>query len=212
MANEYLSLEEFKATLELSQTTFADEDAHRSLEAASRAIDLSLGRVFYQGAPGEVRYYSPTGFTSVTIDDAFAVTAVAIDPSDSGTWTPLVAATDYYLEPRNAAALGFPYTVIRSRPAVGWVSRWDTPFGWASRFDNIYPNTVRVTATYGWPAPPPGIVTATAMIASRLVKRLREAPFGVVGFGMDGSAVRIARDDPDVAALLAPFNRSPLLI
>ena len=48
---------------------------------------------------------------------------------------------------------------------------------------------------------------ATGLVASRLLKRSREAPFGVAGFSMEGTAVRIAPVDPDVASLLNPYLR-----
>ena len=50
---------------------------------------------------------------------------------------------------------------------------------------------------------------ATLIIASRLLRRVREAPFGVISFGLEG-AMRIARTDPDVTALLAEFDRAPV--
>ena len=208
---DYLTAEEIKSSLALTGSTDLDEQFARAVTTASRVVERMTGRFFTPGAPGTVRYFSTSGFTSVAIDDATAVTEVAIDPSDSGTWVALTAATDYYLEPRNATQFGFPYTEVRSRPSVGWVSRWDTPFGWASRFDNIYPNTVRVTGTFGWPAVPDEIKTATEIITTKLMRRMRDAPLGFVVSDVAG-AVRLTRYDPDLAMLLNPFDRTPLFI
>jgi hypothetical protein len=45
------------------------------------------------------------------------------------------------------------------------------------------------------------------IMSVRLMKRAREAPFGVASVGFDGAAVRIARVDPDVAFLLDNWVR-----
>jgi hypothetical protein len=56
---------------------------------------------------------------------------------------------------------------------------------------------------------PAQVKEATSILAARLIRRMREAPFGVVVVGgIDvGAAARIARVDPDVRFLLEPFTR-----
>jgi hypothetical protein len=67
------------------------------------------------------------------------------------------------------------------------------------------PSSVAVTGQFGWPAVPAQVIEATTILATRLLRRAREAPFGVVGLGIDGAAVRISRFDPDVGFLLDPL-------
>ncbi len=62
----------------------------------------------------------------------------------------------------------------------------------------------RVTATFGWDAPPADVVTAALLTAARIYKR-KDSPFGVESFADFG--VRIARVDPDVAEQLQPWRR-----
>lgn len=52
----YVDADELKATLNLNQTTFADDDIDRAIAAASRAIDGYKGRRFYRST--ETRYYT----------------------------------------------------------------------------------------------------------------------------------------------------------
>jgi hypothetical protein len=55
---------------------------------------------------------------------------------------------------------------------------------------------------------PEDIKTATSILAAKLVRRVREAPFGIVTAGVDqGEAMRISRTDPDVYTLLQPYSR-----
>jgi hypothetical protein len=49
---------------------------------------------------------------------------------------------------------------------------------------------------------------ATGLLATKLLRRVREAPFGIVALGIDpAAAMRIAKVDPDVAFLLGPYTR-----
>jgi hypothetical protein len=73
------------------------------------------------------------------------------------------------------------------------------------------PNVTEVTITglFGWSEDvPPNVTQATKILASRLLKRVREAPFGIAGAGMDGMPVRVSKSDPDVNLLLNPYSRS----
>ena len=76
------------------------------------------------------------------------------------------------------------------------------------KFTTKYPRTVELTGKFGWPAVPPAIEQAALILTGRLLKRGRETPYGVLGLGLDGAAVRINRTDPDVQTLAAPFVRT----
>lgn len=196
MANEYADAEELKATLELSEETFADADIDLALTAASRGIDSATGRRFWKDATAKTRYYSAPAWDRVWINDLAELTSVTTDPGDDGTFTQAwTLNTDFFLEPLNAAEDGWPWTSIRVR-------------GRSGLYLPVCERSVKVVGKFGWAAVPEPIVQATKIIASKLMKRSREAPFGVVGMGMDGAAVRIATSDAEVAGLVGPYVRA----
>jgi len=215
--NTYVELEEFKQTSGLTGTSFADSDILGSLVAASRAVDAETGRRFYLDSIDQTRYYSVRprrvysdggspydsqaiyganlGYDRLQIEDLATLTTLQTAPASdavfSQTW---VAGTDYVLEPRSAVADGVPYTEIRALAT----SRFAWPF---------WPDSIAVTGRFGWPSVPENVKIATALLAGRLLKLKREAPFGVIGFGADGFAVRVSRQIPDWDLLLSDYSR-----
>ncbi len=197
MANEYASLAELKTALEMSGETFADADLSLALTAASRGIDSACDRRFWLDADAnQVRYYTPVNDCLTWIDDLVTLTALAADRGGDGTfsesWT---VNTDFVLEPLNAAADSEPFTKLRVHPRG------------SKRLPCEYPRSVRVTGRFGWSAVPSQVKEATVILASKLMRRAREAPFGVAGVGVEGAAMRIATMDPDVKFLIADFRR-----
>jgi hypothetical protein len=70
-----------------------------------------------------------------------------------------------------------------------------------------------VTGVFGWPTVPDGVVTATTILATRILRRQREAPFGIVTVGIEqGAVARIGRTDPDVQNALCDFIKSSAMI
>jgi hypothetical protein len=206
----YLELEQLKATLVLSNTVFADEDLQLALGAASRSIDAATGRRFWLDEDAtSVRYYTPTLSSMVRIDDLVALTSLRVSSSFDGsfdqTWTD---GSEFLLEPLNAPSENppRPWEQITLR-ANGFSSS-----GYRPSFNTDLYRSVELTGQFGWLTVPDEIRTATSLIAVRLVKRMREAPFGVAAVGVDGFALRISRTDPDVAALLGPYCRKTLLV
>lgn len=192
----YLTMEEFKYSAEMTGYNFADGDIPTALEAASRGIDEYCGRRFFADADAtSVRYYSPAGPYFVEIDDIVSCGTFATDLDGDGTfetvWTENI---DFALEPLNAAADGKPFEKVR----VLWPGSNRLP---------CWHRSVEVTGQFGWATVPGPVKQATSIMASRLLKRGREAPFGVVGFGLDNIAVRISPVDPDLRFLLEPYIR-----
>jgi hypothetical protein len=199
--DSYITAEALKRTLTLNGTTFANDDVDEAIVAASRAVDDACGRFFGRDSSAEVeRIYRPQSATVCLIDDLVELTSLETDQNGDGeverTW---VQNREFVLEPLNAAADSRPYTKLSLNSYRASVA---FPF-WA-------PRSVKVTGRFGWPAIPANVPTATSLVASRLVKRLREAPFGIVANNMDGSALQIARTDPDVARLLKDLTRERL--
>lgn len=194
-AGDYLTMDEWKATAEMTQFNFADADVSVAVSAASRGIDEYTGRFFYQDSSATVdRLYEWRGQSCLPIDDAVTVGTVTVDYDRDGVYeTPWAQGTSFLLQPYNAALQGKPYEELQLLPLAGWYRpTW-------------YPALVKVTGQFGWPAVPAQVKEATSILATRLLRRSREAPFGVVGLGLDNVAVRISRTDPDLAFLLDPF-------
>ncbi len=205
--SDYVTSAALKKTLQLTGETFADDDVAAAISAASRAIDAACGRRFWLDAIDATRYYERASAALVVIDDLAMVTSIKTDPSGDGVYSETwVENTDFVFGPQNAVADGVPYQTIYSLHAgdyvllAGYLSsgRYFLPAG---------PRRIQVVGRFGWPAVPAQVVTATSILASRYIKRTREAPLGVAGFGADGAAVRIPRVDPDVMALLDGLRR-----
>lgn len=193
----YVELEELKATLELSGYSFADSDLKAAVAAASRGIDQACGRRFYlDTGTANVRTYTPASTTVLHIDDLTVLTSLKTDDSGDGTFENTWALnTDYTREPLNAASDSWPWTTLRKHPSGSY------------SFPTNYPRSVELTGQFGWPAVPPAVTEATSILAAKLLRRAREAPFGIVAFGGEGGVMRIARMDPDVAFLIDPYRK-----
>jgi len=202
----YITKAALKATLDIVSST-ADADVDAAIAAASRGIDGACGRRFYPDADNtKVRFYTPESSVWVEIEDLAAVGTgnfVTIDRAGDGSFSEAwVLDTDYVLEPLNAGQDDQhirPWERIRVRErAAHWLPCWE--------------KSVRVTGKFGWAAIPEEIIQATTILASKLFKRAREAPFGILTAGTDVGAMRIARTDPDVASLIGPYMRTrPIL-
>jgi hypothetical protein len=185
----YISADELKASLELTGQTYADHDVPMAIEAASRAVDNMTRRRYYLDESDQTRWYSSHSGAYVLIDDLHTLTSLE---NDGTAWT---VDDEFWLEPVRMAIDGKPYDVIR--PVNG-------AFLSTSR-------GIKVIGRFGWPQVPAEVLSATPIIATQLLRRAREAPFGVINFGLEGEAVRISRFDPQIDMLLTPYTRSSLI-
>lgn len=192
----YIDTEDLKATLGISNTDFADDDLDRAASAASGIVDSICGRTFGKDSSDTTRYFSPEDLTLLRIDDLVSLTSVAIDRDNDGTyeetWT---EGTDFRKGPPNASAKSEPYT---------WLEAIN---GQTLTTSNGY---VKVVGKFGWPSMPAEVVQATGILASKLLRRSREAPFAVV-FDASGGSSFIGRNDPEVKALLSRFIIKPAI-
>jgi BppU N-terminal domain len=198
----YVEAEELKSTLGISGMSFADEDIQDAIGAASRAVDGFTGRRFWKdAATTTTRTYVSEQWFPLLIDDLVQLGAGGV-VVNGAPWT---QGTDYLLAPYNAPTDGRPWSAIMPVLPSATLQRWYGP----PVFDSSYWRmTVTVQGQWGWPSIPQPVVEATRIEATRLLRRTREATFGVVGIGPEGSAVRLPTVDPDVALLLAPFKLS----
>lgn len=197
-ATDYATLSGLKDTLDLTGETFADTDISLAITAASRAIDTECHRRFWlDDDANQVRYYTPRSRKILEIDDLVTFTSLETDQNDDGVfenvWT---LDTDFVLEPLNAPLDGEPWEVIARRQR----GHFYLPRGGRK--------SIKLTGQFGWASVPEEIQQATGILATRLTRRSREAPFGVIGFGMDANnAVRLAKADPDVQMLIANYTK-----
>jgi hypothetical protein len=200
LGQSYIALEQLKSTLEMSGTSFADADLALAIGAASRAVDSTTGRRFWlDTGTANVRYYTPSSYGELRIDDLVTLTSVAIDRTGTGTYSETwTSGTDYVLAPFNAASEqpARPYNSLLVRRVF------------SRGFPTGIEQSVKVTGKFGWLAVPDDVTAATSILAAKLLRRGREAPFGIVTAGIDqGVAMRIARTDPDVYTLLSSYSR-----
>jgi len=204
VADTYLTADELKATLDIDGSEM-DADIQRALDTAARALEKAcsrrgLRRFWADTAPVE-RLYTAGDSDLLEIHDAYDITLVESDDDGDGVYERVWDTTEYLPVPLNAALDGEPYTAIRWRPT----NPASTPH---RGFPVARLAAVRVTAKYGWPAVPSFAATVVGLIAARLAKRSREAPFAVIGFGVDSAAaLHIAKTDPDVAGLIHDYVR-----
>jgi len=191
ITNGYCTLAQIKASAGISDNV-DDDLLELAVEAASREIDGSTERQFYQTTA--VRIYTPRDSYVTEIDDL--VTLVSLKTSGSAdkvfdtTWD----TSDYQLEPLNGIAGGIdtPITFIRA------VGDYTFPISGGNA-------TVKVDGTFGFASVPTAIVQATVILGSRIFKR-NDSPLGVAGFG-DIGVIRVGRLDPDVEAMIMPFKK-----
>lgn len=198
----YMTLSDLKDTLSISGESFIDADLERALEAASRVIDEACQDRFFQETADSTRYFDPAGPRRVKLrPSAGSITTVKIDDNGDGSFpTTLAAGTDYLAWPYNNGTDSKPWWELHIHPN-------------SSLCLPDLPRSVQVTGKFGWETTPAEIVQATGLLAAKLLKRAREAPFGIAVFGADaGMAMRIARNDPDVMMLISPYMRDRAVV
>ena len=197
ITNGYCTLSDVKAALRITDN-IDDTLLELSIESASRDIDGTCERVFYQDADA-VRTYVPTDSFLVEIDDLVSLTTLKTS-SDGEAFDITWSSGDYQLEPLNGQAGGIesPSTRIRA------IGSYLFPV-WEPSNVNAQEATVQVTGTFGWSSVPTAIRQATILLAMRHYKRY-DSPLGIAGFS-DIGAIRVSRIDPDVQNLIMPFKK-----
>jgi hypothetical protein len=182
--------------------TNADKDPVRleHIAAASSRVRGITHRDFspHVGA-ATVRYFRPTGCDMVAIDDAYEITAVAVDDNDTGLYSTVWASTDYETDPANGIGpngeTGWPATTIRT------IGTREFPYPPLAR------RSVKVTAKWGWAAVPDAVTEACYLLARRLAYEV-SVPGGItppnLEFGLPGQPLRRPYTAED---LLAPYVR-----
>lgn len=199
ITNGYATLAQLKRRLNISGTG-EDADLEAAIEASSRQIDHVCEQHFYQVV--ESRTFVPDNRFEVRFgawNTLVSVTGVTTDEDGDGTFEVTWSSSDYQLltddgTPNvNAAPEPQPYTRMR---AVG-AHEFPPPTGGLNRHDLL-----RIDGTWGWESTPTAVQEACVILAAETFK-LKDAPFGVAGFGEWG-AIRVTQN-PKAARLLSRY-------
>jgi hypothetical protein len=196
MSHLYCTVEEIKSRMHIEDTD-DDFEVTFAVQTACMSIEEICGRYFWRGTA--TRTYVPRSYQLLEIDDCLSITTLKTDDNGDGvyenTWT---EGTDFVLEvsPKNhnVASRGedWPYTQIR---CLG--TRW---------LPQVYPyyrqDRVQIVGTFGWPAVPL-MVKQAALIAAADLFKIKDAPFGAVGYGEFG-LIRV-QQNPRVMSLLRRY-------
>jgi len=190
-APDYITAAELRAWARIPDSA-DDAEIATAISAASRAIDGFCRRTFGAVDDATVWHaadrspYALRGRWAVEIPDLFDDTDMAVTDPDGVT----DVTADVRLEPLNAPMEGKPWTRLTFPGATTWTC---DPAG----------GLLAVSALWGWPEVPAGVVQACKIQAHRFLVR-RDSPYGVAGSPNTGSELRLAaRLDPDVRTALA---------
>lgn len=200
LGDSYATTAALKARVGISDSV-DDAPITEALASASRHVEKICRRQFNDAGTPSPRTYDPDTWTLTVVDDFSTDSGLIVktDDDDDGTFeTTWTLGTDFELRPlgniRDGVA-GWPYFQIY---AVG-----------TKEFPNIRRAGVQVTAKWGWTAVPAPIKEATLILGEEIWK-MKDAPFGVAGFGEFGS-IRI-RENPKVQALLGNYRRKAVRV
>lgn len=193
----YASLAEFRAWAAIDDS-YDDDTLTLALDTASQKVDDHCGRTFVQDTVVTVRTLQAKDLCRLILEPGMDISTatgliVKTDDNDDGTFeTTWAIGTDFEL-----ASSGYGYNA-----QSGWP--WTQIVAVGSRYWPIYTNrrAVQITAKFGWAAVPAPVKQATLIIAAEQWK-LKDAPFGVAGFGEFGP-LRV-RDNPMAATLLKKY-------
>lgn len=196
ITNGYATVQELQEHIDPSgAASFSAGDRElmeTAIEAASRWIDHVTGTRFY--TVSETRVYQAEWHDLLYIDDLVSLTSLKTDDDDDGVYEVTWQATDYMLEPRNAALGGRPYRQIRTR----------------RNGEYSFPRneTVQVTGAFGYSSTVPAVVKQACLLIAHRLWRRKDAIFGVSGtpgLGVTVVQARITADN-DVMALLSALD------
>jgi hypothetical protein len=194
LTNAYCTLSDLKTSLAIED--IADDTAlEAAILTASRMIDDYTGRFFYRDgttAAPVVRYYTAQDWYTCNVDDFVSLSQIATDDNFDQLYTTIWQSDDYMVEPVNNPRRGWPLSRLLA------IDSYIFPYN--------LPQSVKVTAVWGWPSVPAEIAMATKLQASRLFIR-RQSPFGIAGTPDLGTVRLSSRLDPDVEALIRPFRK-----
>lgn len=193
----YVTVAELAARLNIGDS-YEDAELTTALNAACAKVDDHCGRTFAQDAAVTIRTVRAVDQWRLVLDpgmDISTVTGLIVktDDNDDGsfetTWT---ITTDFECESSGYGyngQSGWPFTQLTAVGSKTWPC-------WTNR------RAVQITAKFGWAEVPEPVKQATLIMGAELWK-LKDAPFGIAGFG-DFGPIRV-RDNPMAASLLTRY-------
>jgi hypothetical protein len=127
------------------------------------------------------RKFTPVGANYLRTGPLSAITALT---NDAVAWT---EGTNYFIDGGDTLRTLFGYTFSRA------------------------PQAVSISATFGVSPVPGEIKEAVQIIAVQVLRRVREAPFGILATAVDGPAIRLRGFDPQVDQLLLRWKVTPMI-
>lgn len=188
----------------LGDTSTANDSEY---EGAVRAVTgwITQWCQDFFGRVTATRTFSASCASELDIPSLVSVTTLKTDAAGDGTfeqtWS---SSTDYQLLPVNPSngLESKPYTRLR---AIGSLT---FPYTWATSGQRA--DMVQIAGVWGWPAIPDAVREA-ALILSVDTLKLKDAPFGTLGFGAEGFTVRV-KQNPQALSYLAPYRRYPVMV
>lgn len=198
----YCTVDELKSRVGISLSDTTDDfEIRLAIDTASREIDDWCQDQFWRGTA--TRTF--TADCAYTLDlgpfPLVSVTTIKTDSAGDGTFENTWDAADYQLLPLNVTTLAEPkpYRQVKA------VASNTFPY-WR---DTARDDRVEIVGVYGWPQVPSAVKHAALIHAEELLK-LKDAPFGVGGFGEFGP-VRV-RMNSRAMSLLNPYRRFTFLV
>lgn len=176
-----------------------DAEILSACRSVSRWVDTHCDRVF---ARRSVTLQIDTcGQYSLPIPDVVSVATLKTDDDADGVFETTWSASDYEVQPVNAAVQlePRPYTSIAAVGGRLFPVRYNVP-GRQPR--------AQLVCVGGWPSLPAGVSEGSAILATDYLAA-GGTKFGVIGF--EGFAMR-ARLNPLALSMLAPYRKYPVLI
>lgn len=195
MAEDYTTRALVKHALNIEDGVTSEDDyIDEKITAASRAIDLHCGRYFWLEPTASARIINPRGRVwrdadgdHLIVPDIGTTDGLIVEVGRGSTWTDITA--DVEAEPTDALDRDPPWPVTSLlRLGAGWSL-------------GVY-QRARITVRWGWPEPRNPAVGEAGLIQTIRFYKRKDSPEGVLGSAEWGSAIRMSRVDPDVAAML----------
>lgn len=201
----YCTVDALKSRLGIPLTSTVDDyELHAACFSASRAIEHDCERHFWRTASAEARTFTPGDAYCLKLpefSDLVSVTTLKTDDSGDGTYDITWASTDFQLWPGNSSAAPEPRPYTRVLAVGSYTFPTLTVTGRTDR--------VEITGVWGWASVPWGIKQA-ALIAAADTYKLKDAPFGVAGFG-DFGPMRVGTNRA-ADRYLAPYRRNVIQV
>lgn len=199
IVNGYTTLAAVRFMLNISNASDTTNDTYieKIVQAVSRSIDEHCHRRFYTTTSDETRYYDGLDYDVCLTDDIISITTLKTDDDNDRVYETTWETTDYDPKPDNYSLDAKPIMWLEISP------NGDYTFPGHSK-------SVQIVGKFGWCAlanVPDDVSQAALLQSVRIFKRMKEAPFGVVGSSDMGTTVVIPKFDPDVEMLLNKYVR-----